>query len=147
MADTPIKWDVAAIGSNILSTDLNSKTSSATTINMVTTEILDMSDGEYMNAVFELVLGSLTPASGGYVRILLWCSVDGTNYTNQHIDNPCFDMTKVFQATASAKRQAFAFENLPPFKYKIGIIQALGVTTAASGNELRVRKWREKGVS
>jgi hypothetical protein len=146
MADTPIKWDVAAIGSNILSTNLNSKTSSATTINMVT-EILDMSDGEYMNAVFELVLGSLTPASGGYVRILLWHSVDGTNYIDQHIDNPCFDLTKVFQATASAKRQSFTFENLPPFKYKIGIIQALGVTTAASDNELRVRKWREKGVS
>jgi hypothetical protein len=146
MADTPIKWDVAAIGSNILSTNLDSKTSSATTINMVT-EILDMSDGEYMNAVFELVLGSLTPAAGGYVRILLWRSVDGTNYIDQHIDNPCFELTKIFQATASAKRQSFMFENLPPFKYKIGIIQALGVTTAASGNEMKVRKWREKGVS
>jgi hypothetical protein len=146
MADTPIKWDLAAIGSNILGADLNSKTSSATTINMVT-EILDMSDGEYMNAALELVLGSLTPASGGYVRILLWCSVDGTNYIDQHIDNPCFDLTKIFQATASAKRQSFGFENLPPFKYKIGIIQTLGVTTAASGNEMNMRKWREKGVS
>jgi hypothetical protein len=111
------------------------------------TEILDMSDGEYMNAALELVLGSLTPAAGGYVRILLWRSVDGTNYIDQHIDNPCFDLTKVFLATAAAKRQSFSFENLPPFKFKIGIVQALGVTTAASGNEMKVRKWREKGVS
>lgn len=146
MADIPMKWDLAAIGSNILSTDLDSKASSATTINMVTS-ILDMSDGEYMSAVFELVLASINSTAGGYIRMMLWCSVDGTNYINQHIDNPCFDIQKTIVAGTSAKRQSFSFENLPPFKFKIGIIQATGVTTAASGNELKVRKWREKGVS
>ena len=146
MADVPIKWDIAAIGSNILSTDLDSKTSSATAINMVTS-ILDMSDGEYMNAALELVLGSINSTAGGYVRILLWRSVDGTNYIDQHIDNPCFEVQKVIFAGTSAKRQSFSFENLPPFKYKIGIIQATGITTASSGNTLAIRKWREKGVS
>jgi hypothetical protein len=147
MADTTIKWDIAAIGSNILSTpDLDSKSSSETTINMVTA-ILDMSDGEYMNAAFELVLGSINATAGGYVRILLWCSADGTNYTDQHIENPCYDKTKTILAGTSDKRQVFSFENLPPLKYKIGIIQATGTTTASSGNSLAIRKWREKGVS
>ena len=146
MADVPMKWDLAAIGSNILSTDLDGKSSSATAINMVAS-ILDMSDGEYMNAALELVLGSINAVSGGYVRLLLWRSVDGTNYIDQHIDNPCFDLTRIIVSGTSAKRQSFSFENLPPFKYKIGIIQATGVTTAASGNTLAIRKWREKGVS
>jgi hypothetical protein len=148
MADTPIKWDRAALSSNILSTDLDSKTSSATAINMLSgTNILDMSDGEYMNVSFELVLGSLAVSAGGYVRILLWRSVDGTNYIDQHIDNPCYELTKVFLASTAEKRQSFTFQNIDPFKYKIGIIQATGSTTASSGNTLKYVKYREKGVS
>lgn len=146
MSDTPIKWDLAAIGDNILSTDLNGKTSSATTINMVTS-ILDNSDGEYMNAALELGLGSINSTAGGYIRLMMWCSVDGTNYVDQHIDAPCFDFTRVILAGTSAKRVSIPFENLPPFKFKIGIIQATGATTASSGNTLAIRKWREKGVS
>lgn len=146
MADTPIKWELAAMGGNILSTNLDSKASSATTINMVT-EILDMSDGEYMNAAFVLDLGSINSSAGGYVRLLLWSSVDGTNYIDQHIDNPCFDLSKPILAGTGTKRQSFSFENLRPFKYKIGIINATGTTTAASGNALAVRKWREKAVT
>ena len=147
MADIPVQFQIeSAIGSNILSTDLNSKASSATAINLVTTT-LDMSAATYLSAAFELVLGSITPTAGGYITLCLWSSVDGTNFVDQTLDAVCFQQTRVLLTGASAKRCCFAFENLPPLVYKIGIINASGSSTASSGNTLAVRKWREKAVT
>ena len=143
MTDYTNQWDKETAGSNILGTDFDSKTNT-TAVTLAT--VLDNSDALYTNIAMELVLGSITPAAGGYITVELFGSFDGTNYNDILAGATDFSLSRSLTTSASAKRIMFGFDNLRPYKYKIVITNNAGVTTAASGNALKIQRFREKGV-
>jgi hypothetical protein len=141
--DYPNYWQTEALSSNILSTDFDSK-ANGTTVTLAS--ILDNSDELYTTVSFELVLGSITPAANGYITMELFASIDGTNYVDIVAYQTMYSRQRTLLSGASVKRVGFTFDNLLPFKYKITLLNGSGVTTAASGNALKYKRIRERGV-
>lgn len=128
------KNSAISLGSNIASTGLDSKT----TTTLCGPFALDNTSSRLDSLVAELVLGSFTPGTGGYVTLILVASADGTNYEDTAAGRR---ETITLLPGASAKRCVFGnATRLPllPLKYNIWIDLEPGATTAATGNTLRL---------
>ncbi len=94
-----------------------------------------------------LILGSLTPGTGGYVELhLIPLTHDGTNYADAPISGACMVAALPLSTGASIKYAAFmpprCWLEIPPGSFKLGIGNRAGVSFAGSGNALQYRTYR-----
>jgi hypothetical protein len=137
-------WEIASQSANILGTDFDTKTDGTT---VTVTTVIDNSAGSYMYIDLELVLGSLTPGTNGYVLVELFPSLDGTNYGDIVAEQGTGTVSRVATSGASVKRLPIYSFIIKPLKYKVVLTNKLGATTAGSGNSLTYRLSREKGTT
>ena len=118
----------------------------------LTTELNSLANGAYSSAgtafdnttnrdqygALDIVLASLTPASGASLSVYLLQSLDGTTYEDAPAStNPGTHMlvaTVLLNASTSAKRVMSPAFYLPPGKFKLVLLNSAGVALASSGN-------------
>jgi hypothetical protein len=135
------------------STDLNSlANSSSESTGKVLGSAIDNEADKYMNADFELNLGSFggTPSSGGYVELYLLYSVDGTNFCDGSttVDPPATALVGAFAIRANTAAQRITIDGVPllPFKFKTLLRNKTGQSFNASGNTLKMRRYNPESV-
>ena len=94
-----------------------------------------------------LILGSLTPGTGGYVELhLIPLTHDGTNYADAAISGACMVAALPLTSGASIKYVTFmpprCWLEIQPGSFKLGIGNRAGAAFAASGNALQYRTYR-----
>jgi hypothetical protein len=125
----------------------------------LTTELNSLANGSYSNAssaianatglyefmALELVLASLTPTGTPTVSVFLLPTIDGTNYEDgggATAPSPG-TLIKAFSlsTSASAKRRTAYGIVLPPFGFKLVVLNSAGPSFAASGNTLKYARY------
>lgn len=130
------KWATPSTRSaNILSTVANSLANGSESA-VIT---YDNSTNRDLYASITIKLGSITPASGGYIGLRVTTN-DGTDTS----DKAAGDLyTAVLLTGASAKVIIVPMVRLYPFSMRLSVLNNSGVALAASGNELYVRPFNE----
>lgn len=134
------RWGALGSVVNLLTTGLNSLANG----NACTeSSAWDNTSGKYAFVSFDLLLASLTPSTGGYVTIIGWASLDGTNYGAPIVSsNPpsTAEATLRWSGNLNASTAAQRIITPPlivlPVKYKFQVVNGSGVALASSGNTL-----------
>jgi hypothetical protein len=103
----------------------------------------------YQYIDLELVLASLSPATGAYVDIWLEPTLDGSNYADAGKALQTASLLCSFQLdTAAATAQRIVRTNvpIPPLDFKLQLRNKAGVSLGASGNTLKYRRHNEQGA-
>lgn len=130
---TTIQWAAPSSAQSMLTTELNSLANGSTS---ALGSAWDNTSSRYVQCAGEVYLGSLTPASGGYVQVYLVPAPDGTNYGNIVNSNL---VATIYPSTATgAKRLTFENVMIGPFLYKVALKNAAGVALASSGNTVKL---------
>lgn len=142
-----IKWATPAAISTVLDTGLNSLANGSYS---AAASAYDNETNLYEFASYELNLGSLTPASGGYCQLYLVYSLDGTNFEDGGgaTAPPANALVATFDLRAATAAQRRVVENiqLSPFQFKEILYNGAGVALAASGNTVKRRLHNEQVV-
>src|SRR5262245_50027807 len=144
MANTTTEWATPETLTTALSTELNSLadgsfcTASSAIDNSVATR--------YPYIMLELVLASLSPASGAYVDGRNAYAADGTNSA----DHAKILQTSGWLATSHLDTTATTAQRIPPLiksilpmKFKLAVRNKAGVALASSGNTLKYARQTE----
>lgn len=130
-----VKWGAPSSAISLLGTEMNSLGNN--TLSALGTEY-DNSSNRYPFADFELVLGSLTPTSGGFVSLYLAPELDGSNYPDAKRESMQMYIGGFSLDTAAAgKRTTIKGVQLPPSKFKVYVDNQAGVSLNASGNTVK----------
>lgn len=139
------KWGTPEVIQTVLSTELNSLANGA---DAVSTTAIDNETDQYEFLALELSLASLTPTTGACVYVFLVPSIDGTNYDDNGgtITAPNSALVAVFELSTSTttKRRTARGIRLDPFKYKLVVRNAAGVSLPSSGNTVKARRYNEQ---
>jgi hypothetical protein len=148
MAQT-FKWVAPESIASALTTELNSlgdgSFSSASSV--ITNE--SGSPALYQYIDLELVLASLSPATGAYVDVWLLATLDATNYADASKALQTASLLCSFQLdTTAATAQRIVRSNIPipPLDFKLQLRNKAGVSLGASGNTLKYRRQNEGSV-
>jgi hypothetical protein len=132
------KWAApGARSSNLAGTALNSLA------NLSASSLMsyDNSTNRDLQAIVTVKLGSITPTTAGSITLRIYAG-DGTDLPDSNGSE--FDSYSAAPtATASAKVVTFKMVRLYPFPCLLQIVNNMGVSLAASGNELYVRPYNE----
>lgn len=130
------KWATpSALSANFAGTSLNSLANASESA-VVT---YDNSTNRDLYGIVTILLGSITPATGGSVSVRITLS-DGTNTA----DKVGGDVYTVGLTTgASAKVVVVNMVRLYPFSLRFSVLNNAGVAFAATGNSLFVRPFNE----
>ena len=143
---TTFKWATAEAATTTHSTSLNSLGN--TSYAGASSAITNSSDlFEFMDV--ELVLNSLSPATGGFVRIWIYYSIDATNFADAGKPLQTSALLCTFQldtAGATAQRLFNRLIPIAPHDFKIDVENQSGVAFNASGNTLKISRYDEQGV-
>jgi hypothetical protein len=144
---TAFSWDTPIAIATVFTTDLNGTTMTNGTYSAASTAIDNETDlYEYMDA--ELALASFTPTGTPSASLFLLPSLDGTNFVDGGGStvppNETLVGTVSLTTTASAKRRVFSRIIIPPFQFKLVVLNSAGVAFAASGNTLKIRRYNER---
>lgn len=132
------KWATpGSRSSNILSTVANSLANGSES----STVTYDNSSNKNLYGVVTLKLGSIDPSAGGSVTLRVQLN-DGTDTADGKFGGDLY--TSLVNDASSAKVVVFNMVRLYPFSLRLSIINNLGVTTAASSNELYVTPYNEE---
>ena len=136
MANNAIKWETAPNSrSTVLTTELNALANGAFT--GIGTEINNSVNLDQWG-VFDIVLASLTPTAGAYLKLYLVQCIGGTTYEDAPSStNPGYHMeVAVVSVTtgAAAKRIQTAAFRLPLGKFKVVLLNGAGVALGATLN-------------
>lgn len=132
------KWATpGSRSSNILSTVANSLANGSES----STVTYDNSSNKNLYGVVTLKLGSIDPSAGGYVALRVQLN-DGTDTADGKFGGDLY--TSLVNDASSAKVVIFNMVRLYPFSLRLSVINNLGVTTAASSNELYVTPYNEE---
>jgi len=130
------KWATpSAQSSNFAGSTLNSLANGSES----TAVTYDNSTNRDLYAVCTVLLGSITPASGGTISVRVTLN-DGTNTADQ-VGGDLY--TIPLTTTTSAKVSIINMIRIYPFSCRISIINNSGVTLASSGNSIFLRPWNE----
>lgn len=131
------KWNSPSVRSgDFASTSLNSLANGSESA-VVT---YDNSSNRDLYGLVTILLGSITPATGGSVTLRVTLN-DGTDTA----DKKGGDLYTVpLTSGASAKVAVINMVRLYPFSMRFSVINNSGVTLAGSGNELYVTPWNEE---
>lgn len=142
---TRFKWEAPEAIATYYTTELNSLASAA--FAAVGAEIPNETD-LYELIKFELVLGSLTPTTGGYVDIWINYQMDGTNYADpaKPLQTPHLLTSIQVDTAAAGQRIVSRTCQIDPIDFKLQLRNLSGVTLAASGNTLKYRRFFDQGV-
>lgn len=138
-------WDTPIAIASALTTELNSLANGSYT---AASAAIDNETGlyEYMGA--ELALASLTPTGTPSASLFLVESLDGTNYADGGGSvvpaNESLIGTFSLSTGVGAKRRILSKILIPPFPFKLIVLNNAGVALAASGNTLKVRRYNER---
>jgi hypothetical protein len=97
--------------------------------------------GLYQFINYEIVLSSLTPATGAFLVVLLVPTLDATNF----FDAPLADLdrwstTIVVDTATGAKRIGKENIPIPPLDFKLAVYQHVGGSLGATLNTLKYRR-------
>lgn len=143
---TTFKWVAPEAASCALYTELNGLKSGGYSAASAT---IANETGLFQYINLELILGSITPISGGYVQVDLEPSLDGTTFVDT---GQCLHMNQltVFQLdTSSCVGRRLVRNNIPipPLDFKLTVRQVSGVALAyGTLSALRYRRHYEQGV-
>lgn len=124
--------------STILSTELNSL---ATNTMSAASSVLSANIDTEVD--IEVVLASLSPASGAYVSIYMLLAVDGSNYPSPSDADLRLQTSQLLCtiqlgiAASTAQRVVIPKLSLPPGSIKFKLDNQSGVTLGASGNTVK----------
>ena len=132
------KWATpGARSANLAGTALNSLANGSASALIA----YDNSTALDLQATVAVLLGSITPGTGGSVTLRVYAG-DGTVLPDAN--GGAFDSYPAALASgAGAKVVTFPMVRLYPFPLRFQIVNNAGVSTAASGNELYVRPYNE----
>lgn len=131
------KWAAPSTrSSNFAGTTLNSLATGSESA-VVT---YDNSSNRNLYGLVTVKLGSIDPASGGSITLRVQLN-DGTDTADGKFGGDLY--TTLVNDGSSAKVIMFNMIRLYPFSMRLSIVNNLGVSTAASGNELYVTPWNE----
>ena len=131
------KWAApAALSSNLVSTELNSLANGSESAVFT----YDNSSNKDLYGSVTVLLGSITPTTGGSVSLRVYVS-DGTNTEDKSASGDIY--TKALTTTTSAKVVVFPMVRLYPFSLRFSITNNSGVTSASSNNGVYIRPYNE----
>jgi hypothetical protein len=129
-----------------LTTELNSLANNAAAISSAIDNDTDLD----VYADFELVVtyGS-NPTDQSLVELYVVRTVDGTNYEDASTTGPVVPRTGYvggfsLRAVTTAQRIVIPEVRLPPRDFKVFVINKSGQTTAASGNTVKLKTYRQQ---
>lgn len=136
------KWSALNTqGSNIASTTLDSLANGSAS-SFVT---FDNSTGKDLYAFVELILGSITPSTGGSVTICIFPTTGGTPTVP---DNTAAigggEERKTIPLTSGAGVKTSVVQmRIPPGSLRVSVVNNAGVSLASSGNSLKFQTFDE----
>ena len=133
MAETVVKWETPGAVQTYLTTELNALASAGTVLGAA----IDNTAGAlFIN--LELYLGVQTSrTAGGYVRLDLCASVDGTNYCDVTV--PCAPLLTQLPLDAAVTARYVVRVNIPipPTNFKLNLTNVTGQAFCADTNTLK----------
>jgi len=126
-----VRWKTPDSPTTVLNTEMN--TLGNNTLSAAGTDY-DNSSTKHMYADFELILGSLAPAAGGYISLYLAEAPDGSNFSDVKRESfPQLLGSFPLDTASAAKRQVIRNIMLPPTHFKVYVDNQAGVSLAGSG--------------
>ena|SRR5215510_12595001 len=131
-----VKWSAPSGTTSVLTTELNALGNNTLS---ALGPAYDNSANKDVYVDVELVLSSLTPASGGYVTLYAALAVDGSNYGDA-FRTSVQQLVGVFNldTSTSAKRTSLKNIMIPPDLMKFYLDNQAGVALGATGNTVKV---------
>lgn len=139
-----VKWATPEAEASALTTELNSLADAAFSS---ASSAIDNETDLYEFIAIELVLASLSPASGAFVDVWIDYALDGTNYADASKALQLSALLGTFQidtAATTAQRLFLSGLRLAPMKFKLQVRNKSGVAFAASGNTLKYSRYNEQ---
>ena len=134
---TAIKWSVpTALSASLVTTQLDSLGNGSES---AVSSAIDNTAGGYLYAAIIVVLGSITPATGGSISLRLTVS-DGTNTADKVAGDT---YSAVLLAGASLKVVVFPLVRLPPFNCYLSVVNNSGVAFNAADSDVYYRAYGE----
>jgi hypothetical protein len=131
------KWSTpSARSSNFAGTSLNNLANGSESAVM----ICDNSTARDLYGAVTVILGSITPTTGGSIAVRITVS-DGTS-TGDRIGGDQY--TAPLTTGAGIKTIVFPLVRLYPFSLRLSVINSSGTSLAASGNELYITPYGEE---
>jgi hypothetical protein len=143
------KWAAPESIVTALTTELNSLSDGS--FSAVSAAITNETGGVnlYQYIDLEVVLASLSPATGAFVDIWLLPTLDGTNYSDSGKALQTASLLCSIQLdTAASTAQRIVRTNvpIPALDFKLQLRNKAGVSLASSGNTLKYRRHNEQVV-
>jgi hypothetical protein len=139
------KWKTPEAIATALGTELNSLGNA--TLSGLSGAIDNLTDlYRFVELQLDVTFG-VAPSAGGYVHVLLFSSLDDTNYGTGHQDyTPA--MLFAFPVRAVTTQQVIVSPPLivPPLKFKLAAYNAAGQAFPASGSTIKYRRHNEQAV-
>ena len=133
-----IRWDSPEAIQTALSTELNSLADgSLSTASGAIDNLTDL----YPFIELELFLASLTPSGSPYCALYLLPQIDGTNYADASTSMAELLATFNLSTSAGTKRVLRSSIAIPPFSFKLALLNEANVALAASGNTVKYRRF------
>lgn len=140
-----IKWAVTEAIQSALTTELNSLANAAYS---AVSAVIDNEADLYQFMALELVLASLTPTGTPSCSVYLLPAVDDTNYPDGGgaTAPPLGTLIAVFDlsTSATAKRRTAVNIAIPPYKFKLLVLNSAGPALASSGNTLKYSRYNQQ---
>lgn len=129
------KWSTPATGTSIAGTALNSLANNATSAVMT----FDNSTARNLYARVVIVLGSITPTTGGSITL----RYVGHDSGAEDVTGTLESYTLALTTTTSAKKSIIEMVRLYPFSDGFVLVNNSGATLNASGNSITVIPYGE----
>lgn len=139
-----VSWATPETIGTILSTELNSLANGGYS---AASGVIDNAAGLYMYMSVVIDLATLTPTAGAYLALYLLPAIDGSSYEDgggaTAPPNGSVIATFDLSTSAGAKKRARTNILIPPYKFKLVLLNGSGVALNASTNTLQYARHNE----
>jgi hypothetical protein len=127
-----------------IGTDINSKVSG--TSNLISAIINNTANG-WQQIALEVTLGSITTAAGAGFGLYLLNSIDGTTFGDPVLAGAYGGINNVGVSAGTGAKGGEIILAISPFYTRLLFVNNLGVTTAASGNQIRYQFFGDRSIA